>query len=288
MQNTILPGSPNQIPVELLAGTGNRLQEKMDAVNGMSGEERKSELRKVSREFEAIFIAYMLKVMRETIEESGLTEGGPGKTIYTELFDQEIAQSLAQRETLGISNMLYRTLINNVVADDSKEAPTASSENEARPSAPGENSGSPHEEKVEKAHVISGMKLPVSAPVSSAFGPRQDPFTKRVKFHKGLDLAAPEGMKVVSALPGKVIATGYEKGYGNYVCIQHSEDLQTRYGHLKEIHVRTGDTVTSENSLGTVGSTGHSTGPHLHFEAIRMGKPVDPLPVLRTQLASLR
>ena len=65
MQNTMLPGSPNQIPVELLAGTGNRFQEKMGAVNGMSGEEKKNELRKVSREFEAVFIAYMLKVMRE-------------------------------------------------------------------------------------------------------------------------------------------------------------------------------------------------------------------------------
>jgi murein DD-endopeptidase MepM/ murein hydrolase activator NlpD len=288
MQNTILPGTLNQLPVELFPGAGNRLEGKIQAARELTGAQREAELRKVSQEFEAIFITYMLKVMRETIEESGLTEGGFGKTIYTEMFDQEIAQSLAKRGTLGISDLLYRNLIDDVVREDSEEKTSASPENEAAPISPPQNIENKDEEKDVKVHEISEIRLPVAAPVSSPFGLRQDPFTHRLKFHKGLDLAAPAGMKVVPALPGKVIATGYEEGYGNYVFIQHSEDLQTRYGHLGEIHVKTGDKVTSDSSLGTVGSTGHSTGPHLHFEAIRMGKAVDPLPALRTQLASLR
>jgi murein DD-endopeptidase MepM/ murein hydrolase activator NlpD len=84
-------------------------------------------------------------------------------------------------------------------------------------------------------------------------------------------------MKVVAALPGKVVAAGYENGSGNTVVIQHDGGIQTRYGHLASINVKAGDVIASQSTLGTVGNTGHSTGPHLHFEVIRMGKPVDPL-----------
>ena len=92
-----------------------------------------------------------------------------------------------------------------------------------------------------------------------------------------LDLAAPEGMKVAAALPGKVISAGYQRGYGRTVLLQHSGGLQTRYAHLGSINVKAGDGVASEETLGTVGNTGRSTSPHLHFEVIRMGEPVDPL-----------
>lgn len=124
---------------------------------------------------------------------------------------------------------------------------------------------------------ITDIQLPVRAPVSSAFGLRKDPFSHQTRFHKGLDLAAPEGMKVVPALPGTVVFAGYENGYGNTVLIQHSEGLQTRYGHLGSINAKVGDFVNSQSTLGTVGDTGQSTGPHLHFEVIRMGRPVDPI-----------
>ncbi len=288
MQNTILPGSPNQIPVDLLMGAGNRFQGKIHAARDSSVESQRSELRKVSQEFEAIFITYMLKVMRETIEESGLTQGGLGKSIYTQLFDQEISLSLAKRGTLGIADMLYRDLIDRVDANDTEENPQITPGEKTMPAAPSEYPETKHDDISGTYHDISTMKLPVAAPVSSPFGLRQDPFSRSVKFHRGLDLAAPEGMKVVPALPGKVIASGYETGYGNYVWIQHSEDLQTRYGHLGEVHVKVGDVVDTENSLGTVGSTGRSTGPHLHFEAIRSGSPVDPLPAFRAQLALVR
>ena len=113
--------------------------------------------------------------------------------------------------------------------------------------------------------------------ISSAFGLRKDPFSGQTRFHKGLDIAAPEGMKVVAALPGTVIAAEYEPGYGNAVVIQHNDGIQTKYAHLASITVKAGDVIALEGALGTVGNTGHSTGSHLHFEVIRMGKPVDPL-----------
>jgi murein DD-endopeptidase MepM/ murein hydrolase activator NlpD len=116
---------------------------------------------------------------------------------------------------------------------------------------------------------------------------RKDPLSRQVRFHKGLDLAAPEGMKVIAALPGTVISAGHETGYGNAVLIQHSGGLQTRYGHLGSVQVKAGDRVDSEAVLGTVGNTGRSTGPHVHFEVIRLGKPVNPLTVAHSQAVSV-
>jgi murein DD-endopeptidase MepM/ murein hydrolase activator NlpD len=78
-------------------------------------------------------------------------------------------------------------------------------------------------------------------------------------------------------LQGRVVYAGYESGYGNTVIVQHSGELQTRYGHLGSIAVRVGDAVDSQDTLGTVGSTGRSTGPHLHFEVTRNGVAVDPV-----------
>jgi murein DD-endopeptidase MepM/ murein hydrolase activator NlpD len=97
-----------------------------------------------------------------------------------------------------------------------------------------------------------------------------------MKFHRGLDLAAPAGMSVVPAFPGTVISAGYESGYGNTVLVQHAGGLQTRYGHLGSIYVNAGETISSEDALGTVGNSGRSTGAHLHFEVIRDGVAVNP------------
>jgi len=261
-----------QVPTDVLSSPANRLEAKIRAAQTASGEKRKNELKKVSQEFEAIFIAQLLKVMRETIEESGLTEGGFGKSIYTELFDQEVSLSIARRGALGISDLLYRSLVEKALESAAPASPPAPETlvPSASPAGPAQNGTGTENE-------ISDLQLPVQAPVSSAFGLRCDPFSGGARFHKGVDLAAPEGMKVAAALPGKVISAGYQRGYGRTVLLQHSGGLQTRYAHLGSINVKAGDGVASEETLGTVGNTGRSTSPHLHFEVIRMGEPVDPL-----------
>ena len=121
------------------------------------------------------------------------------------------------------------------------------------------------------------MMQPVNVQISSNYGMRKDPFAGKMRFHKGVDIAAPAGTPVVAALPGKVISAGNEGGYGKTVLVEHDNGLRTRYGHLASINVRVGDKVTSEDMLGTVGSTGRATGAHLHFEVTRMGQPVNPL-----------
>jgi murein DD-endopeptidase MepM/ murein hydrolase activator NlpD len=276
MSNASSLGSLNQVPIDLLTSAGDRWN-KISASKSISEGNQKSELKNVAEQFEAIFVTQLLKVMRETIEESGLTDGGYGKTVYTELFDQEIASSMASHGTLGIGDILYKSMEKRIDAKDSEAASKVNPDSSAAPleSKPSLAPGS--EMKSALPEDISDMQLPIHAAISSSFGLRKDPFSSQIKFHRGIDLAAPEGMTVVAALPGKVISAGYESGYGNTVLIEHEGGIKTRYAHLASINVKPGDVVTSENAVGTVGSTGHSTGPHLHFEVIRMGKPVDPL-----------
>lgn len=116
-------------------------------------------------------------------------------------------------------------------------------------------------------------RVPLAMPVnaagfdrSSGFGARIDPFTGRYAFHPGIDLAGPWGSSVRATAPGKVVFAGYRGGYGNMVEVDHGYGIHTRYGHLSAITVRVGAALDKGASLGRVGSTGRSTGPHVHYE----------------------
>jgi murein DD-endopeptidase MepM/ murein hydrolase activator NlpD len=116
---------------------------------------------------------------------------------------------------------------------------------------------------------------------SSGFGIRSDPFLGRPAMHTGLDFRASTGDPVRATAYGKVIAAGWQGGYGKMVEIDHGNTLTTRYGHLSEINVKVGDIVRIGQVIGAVGSTGRSTGPHLHYETRIDGDAVDPQKFLR-------
>ena len=105
------------------------------------------------------------------------------------------------------------------------------------------------------------------APITSRFGWRTHPLTGNRRFHSGLDIGAPSGAPVVATGSGTVISAGWNGGYGKAVIIQHSDRQQTLYGHLSEVSVQAGQTIAQGTVIGLVGSTGNSTGPHLHFES---------------------
>lgn len=117
---------------------------------------------------------------------------------------------------------------------------------------------------------------PVSGTITSPFGYRRNPFGGGMEFHQGLDIAAPTGTTVTAAASGTVISAGWYGGYGNYILIDHGGGMATGYGHLSQIFVSSGQQVQKGQAIGAVGSTGASTGPHLHFEVRLSGKPVDP------------
>ncbi len=114
--------------------------------------------------------------------------------------------------------------------------------------------------------------------LSSYYGIRKDPFNGLPAMHKGLDFAGKEGEPVLSTGAGIITWSGSRYGYGELVEIDHGDGLVTRYGHNKKVNVKIGDVVTKGQSIAVMGSTGRSTGPHVHYEVILKGKPQDPLP----------
>lgn len=118
--------------------------------------------------------------------------------------------------------------------------------------------------------------------ISSNFNPRRlHPVHKTVRAHRGTDYAADRGTPVWASGDGKVVAAGYTKPNGNYVFIQHGNNIQTKYLHLHKKHVKTGDRVRQKQVIGTVGSTGYATGPHLHYEFLMGGVHRNPRTIIR-------
>ena len=116
--------------------------------------------------------------------------------------------------------------------------------------------------------------------VSSYYGMRQDPFHGRPAFHQGVDFAAKKGTEIWPAASGMVEFAGYRDGYGLMVQIRHGGGYQTRYGHASKLLVESGQMVDREDVIALVGSTGRSTGSHLHFEVLKNGKTANPLKFL--------
>jgi len=128
----------------------------------------------------------------------------------------------------------------------------------------------------------TARRLPFANPapgreITSRFGNRPDPFFGGLAMHAGIDFRAPTGTEVHSTGAGKVVTAGFSGGYGNMVEIDHGYGLSTRYGHMSRVLVKEGDTVEAGDLLGLSGSTGRSTGPHLHYEVRRDKEAVDPI-----------
>ena len=129
-----------------------------------------------------------------------------------------------------------------------------------------------HEEKLARPHAwpTEGGYL------SSRYGMRIDPFNGHRAMHKGVDIANRFGAAVLASSRGVVVYAGKMSGYGYLVEVDHGYGYRTRYGHMSNVVVKAGDEITDNQLLGRVGSTGHSTGPHLHFEVRRFGKALNP------------
>ena len=136
-----------------------------------------------------------------------------------------------------------------------------------------------------KLHEVLGdlFKIPISAAyrISSKFGWRPDPFTGVRSYHTGIDLACPEGTPIRAAMNGTVAFVGWSNVFGNYIIVNHPNGYQTLYGHLSASRVKKGQSVTQATVIGLVGSTGYSTGAHLHFTVYKNGRLVNPSSVLK-------
>ena len=224
--------------------SGNPIQLKNPA------DERDKKLKEACKQFESVFTYEILKSMRNSIQKCDLFSGGQAEEIYQSMLDQELSKNMAGQGDNSIANMLYQQLkqIDNI-----------------RESADIEGSD-------DKTLPI----WPLKARISSSFGWRKDPFTGEKKFHEGIDLAAKEGTDIKAVMSGKVQITDNQKGYGKIVVLDHGHGFETLYAHNSDIMVKAGDWVTKGSTIAKVGSTGRSTGTHLHFEVKRDGKNLDP------------
>jgi len=143
----------------------------------------------------------------------------------------------------------------------------------------GRASGRASDEALERA-LGQIIVEPVTGAETSSYGYRRDPFTRRRKLHKGVDYRAPRGTPVFAAGPGVVRIARRKSGYGRVIMLDHGAGVETRYAHLQSIEVDAGERVSAGARIGSVGSTGRATGPHLHFELRIDGDAHDPQEVL--------
>ncbi|WP_010496025.1 M23 family metallopeptidase [Paenibacillus elgii] len=136
------------------------------------------------------------------------------------------------------------------------------------------------QEKQEQRQRTPDIWPTLSKVVTSPYGYRKDPFTKKLSFHRGIDIAGKLGDPVYAVASGVVHSVAYDKLHGHNVVIEHDKGLRTWYMHLNSAQVNRGDKVDKGQAIGQLGTTGRSTGPHLHYEVLLSGKSTDPAPYM--------
>lgn len=233
--------------------------------------------KELSKKIETVFLTEMLKVM---LTDTSFTKDKTLSTYMTVLIP-ELANMMAQRE-IGIGKFLTENpnFLNSLTKNGKIELSPAPQ----KPQLETKN----EEIKIKdgKFSLPKKLSLPVNGEITSSFGLRIDPIDGKRRHHNGIDIAVPEGTKISPVLPGKVIYSGYSKGYGNCVIVEHEDGIQTIYAHNSKNLVKVGDTVSQETVIALSGSTGRTTGPHLHFEIRKEGKAVNPLAMLNNSQKS--
>jgi murein DD-endopeptidase MepM/ murein hydrolase activator NlpD len=201
----------------------------------------------------------MIREMRQSLLDDEDTEG-LGAAALTDTADVELGRALSAGRGFGLAESLLKVF-------------------ERQLATPAGAAGN-HDASTLTPAIVAEPLTQSAAPasVNSNFGWRMDPISGRPRFHKGIDIAAAYGANVEAADGGRVVFAGVQGSYGETILIDHGAGRQTRYAHLSERLVEAGNHVQAGQLIGRAGSSGRSTGPHLHFEVLVDGRPVDPTP----------
>ena len=248
-----------------------------------SSKAEREQIAHLAQEFEAMFISEMMRGMRQSLLSEEEEGQGFGSETMTDTFDTEFGRSMSNAGGLGLARVMLEGL--------SKQLGVGSGA--AQSAAPSSTALS---RSVSSAGAVPAAQAPVAdwtgvsaapvqtlpGPVTSKFGWRADPFTGRAQFHAGTDIRLAYGHAVESVAAGRVKSVGDQAGYGLTVVIDHGKGLETRYAHLSNASVKAGDLVDSGQVVARSGSSGRSTGPHLHLEARQNGRAVEMAALLKS------
>lgn len=223
-----------------------------------------------AQQLEAFFLRQLLAEARP---QGGMVDGGFAGDTFKSMLDEAIADKMSAAGGIGMSAMFAKQL------GKSEETPGA---------PPPAAFPMPSRELGPEIEGAPRLVLPVAGRASSGYGMRNDPIKHAAILHPGFDLAAATGTPVGAAAGGKVVHAGPAGTYGNLVTVRHANGYETRYAHLSAVTVKQGDEVQPGQQIGAVGSTGYSTGPHLHFEVRHEGKSIDPAPLLPLKRSDAR
>ena len=233
----------------------------------------------LAHEFEAMLMTQMLRDMRRSMVEDDGTESSEFSSIR-DTFDVEFGRAMSLAGGVGLSASLLQSLsrlAETASASAVEPSAVAASGTDVPMMVDGPLPAASESDPVAGPTAGPAIGAPTSTgPVTSAFGWRRDPINGGAAFHGGIDIGVAYGQDVHAAGPGTVVFAGSRGGYGQMVSVKHPDGRETRYAHLSQELVRVGDVVEAGQVLGRSGSTGRSTGPHLHFEVLVDGHPVDP------------
>jgi flagellar protein FlgJ len=264
----------------------------------------REKLGELAAQFESMLMLDMIKQMRKSLLDEGAEGEGLGNETYSSTIDGELAMHLAKAGGMGLTPMM-------VEAWERQQASVAPGTATARAdgmmvAATPSNVTSPVATLTPAVTTVSATRPPavtrldaeagpaveisleMAGRVSSTYGWRSDPFRGQAKFHGGIDLAAGYGTQVPAAAAGTVVTAEDRGGYGLTVVIRHQDGFESRYAHLSSLEVKAGDRVAQGQQVGRVGSTGRSTGPHLHFEVTHAGRRVDPERFVRNLTSDIK
>ena len=221
------------------------------------------------KQLEAFFLRQLLA---ESRPQAGGDDGFAGDT-FKQMFDEAVADKMSSAGGIGLADLFAKQL--------SAKAGTPGSDATGTPIA----NELPRHTTVAlpvgpDLDGIPRFTMPVAGTPTSGYGVRIDPIQHKEIKHPGYDLAAKTGTPVSAAAAGTVVQAGPAGTYGNLVTVRHGNGVETRYAHLSATTVKAGDHVDAGQQIGNVGTTGYSTGPHLHFEVRKDGQAIDPAPYL--------
>ena len=270
----------SQIALQQLMLNGSRRADADTAASPKGGDTKAADpkLAELAREFESMVMLQMLRQMRQSMltdGEEGEDKNGLGAAPMQDVVDLELARHLSTTGGFGLAKVLQDALERQYGGSATQAvAPSPAAvvpSGEIEPAAVASASAA-----APVANDDPALPLPLDATLSSRYGWRQDPFGAGVRFHAGVDIAAAYGREVPVVSDGRVEFAGEQGGYGLTVLVSHDGGIETRYAHLSSLNVRQGDQVQAGSVVGRVGQTGRSTGPHLHFEVLQHGQPINP------------